>query len=187
MRPSTSWINSSIGYHSVSGLSAPPSIRDISSRFATNRFSRSASRSMARVKLRRSSSFHCTSSWSRLLAEALIDASGVRRSWEIEERRAARSTSVLCSTSICKPSWRKRARSIIEVAWSTKVQKKALWEFDRSRSAPRFLSRASSRGLSSMNKQRTPCTFLPISNGIIRIYLRTIFLFAVLRTIARGA
>ncbi len=63
-----------------SGRSLPPSMRDRSSRLPTRRLSRSASSSIAWAKPCRSSSVQATSCWRRLPAEAMIVASGVRRS-----------------------------------------------------------------------------------------------------------
>ncbi len=70
---------------------APACSRLMSSRFPTRASRRSDSASMVARNSARSLSLQATSSCNRLVAEALIDASGVRRSWETAWRSAARS------------------------------------------------------------------------------------------------
>ena len=79
--------------------------------FPTNRFSRSVS---SRIVV--SSSRCCRSSWialasSRLVTPALIDASGVRRSWVTDENIAARSWFVSASSCASRARASSRARS----------------------------------------------------------------------------
>ena len=64
----------------------------MSRRLPTRLLSRSASSSIAARNSLVSSSVQCTSSWRRLLTAALIDASGVRRSWETAARMAVRNS-----------------------------------------------------------------------------------------------
>ncbi len=61
----------------------------MSRRLPTTRFNRSLWVSMARMNSRRSASLHVMSGWSRLVADALMAASGVRRSCDTacEQRR----------------------------------------------------------------------------------------------------
>ena len=88
----------------------PDSILARSRMFPTNRFSRSVS---SRIVV--SSSRCCRSSWialasSRLVTPALIDASGVRRSWVTDENIAARSWFVSASSCARRARASSRAR-----------------------------------------------------------------------------
>ena len=64
----------------------------MSSRLPTSAFRRSVSSAIVSRNSRRASGVQSTSSWSRLVTDALIPASGVRRSCETAERIAARSS-----------------------------------------------------------------------------------------------
>ena len=107
---------------STRGSSAFASMRDMSSRLWTRRVSRSASSSMVTRNSCRSRSFQVTSGSSRLDADALIEASGVRRSCETELSRAVRSRSissrarVLARSSSCRPCSTARAAWLAKVA-----------------------------------------------------------------------
>ena len=100
----------------------------MSSRLPTRRLSRSASTSMASANSRRCSASHATSDWSRLVADALIDASGVRRSWLTAWRSAVRSWSAsvsraataasACSRRDCRARTR-LDRNVRSTRWSS--------------------------------------------------------------------
>ena len=116
MRATTVCTSSSTAAGSRAGSSAPARIFARSIRLPTTRFSRSVSSSTVV-----SSSRCCAASWtaaseSRLVTDALIDASGVRRSCVTLENSAARSW--LVSASSCAPRTRtsRRARSIARAA-----------------------------------------------------------------------
>jgi hypothetical protein len=64
----------------------------MSSRFPTSALSRSVSSSIVSRNSRRSAGAQSMSSWSRLVADALIAEIGVRKSCETEERMAERSS-----------------------------------------------------------------------------------------------
>ena len=108
---------------------------------------------------------HCISSCRRLLAAALIEASGVRRSCDTEERSAVRRASVRRRTSTCILCWRRYACSIIVAAWSRKVQKKAVREFVRPFSMSRCASVESQREFPSTWRRSTPTPFCPTLSG----------------------
>ena len=74
-------------------VTAPACSRLMSSRLPTSRLSRSASVSIVSANSRRCSASHATSDWRRLVADALIEASGVRRSWLTAWSSAVRSSS----------------------------------------------------------------------------------------------
>jgi hypothetical protein len=96
-------------------------MRDMSSRLSTSRVSRSASASMVTRNSRRCAWSHSTSGSSRLEADALIAASGVRRSWETELSRAVRSRSVSTSASPRRRSSSRWPCSTASAAWLAKV------------------------------------------------------------------
>src|SRR5207247_5805569 len=95
------------------------------------------------------------------LAAALMAVRGVRRSCETEESKAARRTSVRCSTSMRKFSRCKRASSIRAVTWSRKVQKKDVGTLEWACSSSRRSSSINRRGSSSTRRRSTPTTFCP--------------------------
>ena len=87
----------------------PVWIRLMSSRLPTRLFRRSASSSIVARNSPVSCAFHGTSGCRRLLTEALIEASGVRRSCETAARMAVRSS--FTSTSSAAPAASARARA----------------------------------------------------------------------------
>ena len=100
----------------------------MSSRLPTSRLRRSASTSMASANSRRWSASHATSDWRRLVADALIEASGVRRSWLTAWRRAVRNWSASVRRAATAASawrrrdWRARARldrKVRRTRWSS--------------------------------------------------------------------
>ena len=107
------------------GVERPASMRDMSSRLWTSRVSRSTSVLMVTRNSSCSASLQRTSRSSRLEAEALMEASGVRRSWETELSRAVRSRSVSCRARArlrCSSCW---PRSTASAAWLAKVARTA--------------------------------------------------------------
>ena len=83
----------------------------MSSRLATRASSRSTSSSIVSRKSDFASSVQSTSRWSRLVTEALIDASGLRRSCETARSRATRRASASATMTAAADSSRKRRRS----------------------------------------------------------------------------
>ena len=79
---------SPISSHWRAGLSAPPSMRDISSRVPTSRFKRSASSASVSSICSPTALFQGTSCCRSAVAIPLIATRGVRRSCETEESRA---------------------------------------------------------------------------------------------------
>ena len=80
---------------------APVCTRLMSSRLPTRWLSRSVSSSMVERKSIRSASLQPTSDWRRLVTDALMDDSGVRRSCDTARRSAVRSASVSASDCAC--------------------------------------------------------------------------------------
>ena len=100
----------------------------MSSRLPMKRFSRSASStivpSSASLRRPRPGSRRCDR---RLVADPRIEASGVRRSCEIEVSRAERSRSVsACSRARCR-SRARLTRSIASAAWSVSASSSRCW------------------------------------------------------------
>ena len=93
MEPSVAATTSSTSVGWRLALSAPAWMRLMSRRFPTRWLSRSAAESIVCANAWTCTVSHLTSVWSRLVAEALMDASGVRRSWLTACRRAVRSWS----------------------------------------------------------------------------------------------
>jgi hypothetical protein len=118
IRVSTPSMMSSNGVNSLSSASPPVRARARFSRFPTNRFRRSVSSSMVW-----SSSCRWPSSCSlqlsiRLVTPALIDASGVRRSWVTEENRAARIWLISASVRASRAAVSSRDRSTATPIWA---------------------------------------------------------------------
>ena len=89
----------------------------MSRRLPTSTLSRSDSSSMVARNSWRAAGLQSTSSCSRLVTEALIDASGVRRSWETARRMAVRSWSPSALASASAASASSRPRSSAEPSW----------------------------------------------------------------------
>ncbi len=102
-------------------VSGPDSSRVMSSRLPMKRFSRSASSWMVRSMAARPASSSAPCRLVRLVAAPRMEASGVRRSCEMEVSRAERSRSV----SACRRAWstsRTRfTRSTASAAWSDRA------------------------------------------------------------------
>ena len=123
----------------------------MSRRLPTRRLRRSAAESIVCANSRRCSASHATSDWRRLVADALIDASGVRRSWLTAWSSAVRSWSAsarcaataasACSRRDCRASTR-FDRNVRSTRWSSADS----W-------APR---RTTTLVPSSMRSQRSP-------------------------------
>ena len=62
-----------------------------------------------------------TSSWSRLVADALMEARGVRRSWDTARRMAVRSRSPWAAAAACAASVSSRSRSRAWPSWAAKA------------------------------------------------------------------
>ncbi len=117
-RRATDEMRSSSNTGSTVGVSAPARILDRSIRFATRRFNRSDSSRIVCRSSRRWSAEKGTPSSNRLEALALIEASGVRRSWVTEENRAARMRLASASTRASAASSPSRARSRASESWA---------------------------------------------------------------------
>ena len=90
----------------------------MSRRLETNRFSRSASSCKVASSSSRSASPYFSGKLRRLDTVPMIEASGVRRSCEIEVSSAARSRSVSASTRASSSPLASEMRSIATAAWS---------------------------------------------------------------------
>ena len=91
----------------------------MSSKLSTRPVSRSASMSMVLQKPRMSSGDQSTSSDNTLVAAALIEASGVRRSWETAERMAARSVFASRNSPADAASRSRLIRRCARRSWAT--------------------------------------------------------------------
>ncbi len=91
----------------------------MSSRLAMKRFRRSDSSSMVSRKRRWSDAGHTTSSWRRLVTDAWIADSGLRRSWDTARRRAVRRSLARPRDSTREASLARVARSIMALSSAT--------------------------------------------------------------------
>ncbi len=109
---------SSIAVGRRNGCSEPVCSRLMSSRLPMSASSRSALWSMVASSAAVSASLHCTSVCRRLLALALIEASGVRRSWLTAASSAVRIRFPSASASAWAACVRSRSRSSAAAAWA---------------------------------------------------------------------
>ena len=100
------------------GCSEPVCTRLMSSRLLISPSSRSEPSSIVASKVSSSSADHFTSSWRRLEIAALIDASGVRRSWLTAVSSAVRTRLASPSASAWAAWVRSRSRSRAAAAWA---------------------------------------------------------------------
>src|SRR5581483_3586635 len=115
-------------------VSAPAWSRLMSSRLATSPLRRSVSSSMVDKNSATASSDQSTSSWRRLETQALMLASGVRRSCDTAARRAARSSSARARRAAsAAPSWRRRR---VRAAPSPAVKADRRWRSSAGRRGP---------------------------------------------------
>src|SRR5580700_11844943 len=132
---------------------APDSRRVMSRRLATNRFRRSASSCRVPSNSSRSVALYFSGKLRRLDTVPRIEASGVRRSCEIEVSSAARSRSVSASTRASSSPLASEIRSIATAAWS------------HSASSSRRSSGVSNGPPVSRSIPITPTGPLPVRNG----------------------
>ena len=132
---------------------APASSRVMSRRLPTKRLSRSASSCNVASSSSRSAGSYRPAKLRRLDTVPMIEASGVRRSCEIDVNSAARSRSVSASTRASANPRASDTRSIATAAWSA------------SASSRRRSSGVNKGPGSSRSMPMTPTGPLPVRNG----------------------